>query len=279
MADISDHVPAPPPAWVKNFAKVGLTAKGIVYCLVGILAFMAAFELGGKSTQDAGKKGVFQFILQQPFGKILLAVVALGLLCYAVWRLIEAVKDTEDKGNETKGILVRLRYAFSGLVYGALAFYAAKLVLGSGGSSSGGGGSRETLARELLQQPFGQWLVGIVAAGTIIAGLYQIYQGLSDKYKKKVQKSGIGHDKEALMIRAGKIGYVARGVVWIVIGYLFLKAALQANANQAGGSDSAFQWLEDSSYGSYLLGAVALGLICYGVFMFMRAKYQLIKGA
>ena len=277
MASISDHVPAPPPEWVKNFAKTGLLAKGVVYCLVGILAFMAAFELGGKSTQDAGKKGVFQFILQQPFGKVLLAVVALGLFCYCAWRIIEAVKDTEHKGNDAKGIFVRLRYVFSGLVYGALAFSAAKLVLGSGGGS--GGDSRESMTRELLQQPFGQWLVGILAAGTAIAGIYQIYMGLSDKYKKKVQKSGIAHEHEQLMIRAGKIGFVARGVVWIVIGYLFLKAALQANANHAGGSDSAFQWLENSSYGSYILGAVALGLICYGVFMFMRAKYQAISGA
>ncbi|MBF9255548.1 DUF1206 domain-containing protein [Pontibacter sp. 172403-2] len=279
MADIAAHVPAPPPKWVKKFARIGLIAKGVVYCLVGILAFMAAFELGGKSTQDAGKKGVFQFILQQPFGKVLLAIVALGLFCYCIWRLIEAIKDTERKGNDAKGIAVRLRYAFSGLVYGALAFYAAKLVLGSGSSGGGGGGSRETMARELLHQPFGQWLVGIVAVGTALAGLYQIYLGLSDKYKEKVQKSGLAHDKEAMMIRAGKIGYVARGIVWIVIGYLFLKAALQANANQAGGSDSAFQWLENSSYGSYILGAVALGLICYGIFMFMRAKYQAINGA
>ncbi|WP_347158791.1 DUF1206 domain-containing protein [Pontibacter chitinilyticus] len=278
MTTISSHVPSPPPEWVKNLARIGLIAKGVVYCLVGILAFMAAFELGGKSEKNAGKKGVFQFILEQPFGQVLLGIVAFGLFCYCIWRLIEAIKDTERKGNDAKGISVRLRYAFSGLVYGALAFYAAKLVLGSGGSSSGGG-SRETLARQLLQQPFGQWLVGILAVGTALAGLYQIYLGLSDKYKKKVQEAGVAHEHEALMIKAGKIGYVARGIVWLVIGYLFLKAALQANANQAGGSDSAFKWLESAWYGSYLLGAVALGLICYGVFMFMRAKYQVINGS
>ncbi len=79
------------------------------------------------------------------------------------------------------------------------------------------------------------------------------------------------------MIKAGKIGYVARGIVWIIIGYLFLKAAMQSNPSQAGGSGSAFSFLENSSYGSFLLGAVAVGLICYGIFMFMRARHQVIN--
>jgi len=272
MVNISSHVPSAPPKWVENFAKAGLSAKGVVYCLVGIIAFMAAFELGGQSTQGAGKSGVFQFILEQPFGKWLLGIVALGLICYVIWRFIQAFQDTDHEGSDAKGILKRLRYAFSGVIYGGLAFLAAKLVLGSGGG--GGGDSRESLARELLKQPFGQWLVGIVAVGTIITGLYQIYYGYSEKYKKKIRSTGLKSDVEDKMIRAGKVGYMARGVVWIVIGYMFLQAALHSNANEAGGSSSAFAFLENASYGSYILGAVALGLICYGVFMFMRARYQ-----
>ena len=271
MADISCHVPSAPPEWVKTFAKVGFTAKGVVYCLVGVIAFMAAFELGGKSTQEAGKSGVFQVILEQPYGKWMLGLVALGLLCYAIWRLIQAVQDTESEGSDAKGSAKRLRYAFSGMIYGALAFLAAKMALGNGG---GGGDSRQSLVRELLQQPFGQWLVGILAVATILIGLYQIYYGLSEKYQKKVRSAGLKSDIESKMIKAGKLGYIARGVVWAVIGYLFLKAALQSDAQQAGGSSSAFAFLEQSSFGSFVLGAVALGLICYGVFMFMRAKYQ-----
>ncbi|PRY12039.1 uncharacterized protein DUF1206 [Pontibacter ummariensis] len=273
MADISTQVPAPPPTWVEHLAKTGLVAKGVVYCLVGALAFMAAFELGSTSTQEAGKIGIFQFILEQPFGKWLLGLVALGLLCYTLWRFIQAFYDTKSKGSDTKGTAMRLRYIFSGLVYGALAYLAARLALGSG-SQTGSGDSRETIARELLQQPFGQWLVGILGAGTILAGLYQIYYGYSDKYKKNVRGPGLKEDLEEKMIRAGKVGYMARGIVWLIIGYMFLQAALHANAQEAGGSSSAFSFLESAAYGSYLLGAVALGLICYGVFMFMRAKYK-----
>jgi hypothetical protein len=272
--NVSSHVPSPPPEWIKNFAKVGLTAKGIVYCLIGIIAFMAAFELGGNSKSGSGKTGVFQFLLDASYGKILLGLIAIGLLCYAIWRLIQAIKDTQNKGTDAKGIAIRLRYAFSGLVYGTLAFYAAKLVLGNSGS--GGNDSRETLVRELLQQPFGQWLVGIVAVGIAIAGLYQIYMGVSDKYREKIEKAGLKREVEDMLIKTGKVGYIARGIVWLIIGWLFLKAAMNSNPNQAGGSRSAFQFLESSSYGSYLLGGVALGLICYGIFMFMRAKYKAI---
>ncbi|MCC9168248.1 DUF1206 domain-containing protein [Pontibacter harenae] len=274
MTDISQHVPSPPPQWVKNFARFGLTAKGVVYCLVGALAFMAAFEIGNESTNDANKNGAFRFIISQPYGIALLALVAVGLACYAIWRFIQAIKDTTHKGSDTKGIGRRIGYAFSGAVYGTLAFYAAKMVLGNSTSGGSGDDSRQTFARELLKQPFGQWLVGIVAVGTIIMGLYQLYRAFSEKYRKQVKSAGLENDAEEMLMKAGKIGYVARGIVWMVIGYLFLQAALQANPNEAGGSSSAFQFLENSSYGSYILGAVALGLICYGVFMFLQAKYQ-----
>ncbi|MCX2739223.1 DUF1206 domain-containing protein [Pontibacter anaerobius] len=275
MNDVSTYVPSPPPRWVENFAKFGLTAKGVVYCLVGVIAFMAAFEIGGKSTSSAGKANILKTIQDLPAGNVLLGIVALGLLCYAIWRFIQAVKDTEDKGSGAKGVGKRLRYVFSGLVYAALAFLAGRMVLS--GSSGSGNDSRETLAAKLLEQPFGQWLVGIVAVGIIITGIYQIYYGYSEKYKKKVQSGGLKHEVEHQMIRAGKVGYMARGIVWMVIGYLFLQAALSSSAQQAGGSSDAFQFLESSSYGSYILGAVALGLVCYGVFMFMRAKYQPIN--
>ncbi|MDX5423574.1 MAG: DUF1206 domain-containing protein [Hymenobacteraceae bacterium] len=273
MADISTHIPSAPPKWVENFAKFGLAAKGLVYCLVGILAFMAAFELGGSSTQEADRGGVFKLILEQPFGRWLLGIVAVGLACYTLWRFIQGFQDTESEGTDAKGIAKRARYIFSGLVYGALAYAAASLALGNG-SGGGGGDTRQTLVQELLQQPFGQWLVGILAVGTMLIGLYQIYYGWSEKYQKKVQSGGLKNDIEHTMIRAGKIGYVARGVVWLIIGYMFLQAALEANPQEAGGSAKAFQFLESSAYGSFLLGAVAIGLVCYGVFMFMRAKYQ-----
>jgi len=271
MKDIAEFVPAPPPKWVERFARLGLIAKGVVYSLIGMLAFMAAFELGGTSEENTDQKGVFRFILEQPMGKVLLGIIGVGLVFYAIWRFIQALRDSENKGKDAKGIGRRIGYLFSGLVYGGFAIYAFKLVLGEPTKESD---SRQTLARELLAQPFGQWLVGAVAVGMAIAGIYQIWRGFSGKYRKEVQHSVVNNEYEDLMIRAGKFGYMARGIVWVLIGYLFMKAALEANPDEAGGTQSAFQFLEDAAYGSFLLGAVALGLLCYGVFMFMRARYQ-----
>ncbi|MBD1396168.1 DUF1206 domain-containing protein [Pontibacter sp. JH31] len=275
LSAVTSNIPSTKPGWVKTFARIGLIAKGIVYCLVGTLAFMAAFEIGGRSEQSAGKTGVFRFIMEQPYGKVLLGIVALGMLCYTLWRFIQAIADTEDKGTDAKGIGRRIGYAFSGLVYGALAFTAAQLVMGN--SSSGSSDSRQTLARELLAQPFGQWLLGAVAIGTMAVGIYQFYRAYSDMYMKKLQASRIKPEMRDTLVRAGKIGYIARGFVWLIIGYLLLQAALNSNFQKAGSSSQAFQFLEENAYGSYLLGALALGLLSYGVFMFVRAKYEVIN--
>ena len=276
LSSIASHLPSTQPQWVKRFAKLGLVAKGVVYCLIGILAFMAAFEIGGRSERNLNKQGVFRFILDQPFGQVLLALVAVGLVCYALWRLTQAFLDNEHKGTDAKGIGRRLVYGFSGLAYGSLAYYSFRLVVGSQGKQ-GGDSARQTLVGEILQKPFGQWVVGLIGLGIIGMGLYQIYRALSGKYLKHVQTSSIKTELKELIIRAGKIGYISRGIVWGLIGYLFIKAALAANASQAGGSSRAFAFLEQASYGSFMLGAVALGLFCYGLFMFVRARYEVIN--
>ena len=257
--------------WIEISARTGLTAKGVVYCLVGILTFMAAFNLGS-GDDKGGKMQALRWIEEQPFGQVLLALIAVGLLCYGAWRFVEAFLDTEDKGSDAKGLAVRSRYVFSGLVYGASTFYAAKLLFGSG-SDDGGPNARQTVAQKLLQQPYGQWLVGIIAAGVMAVGVYQIYYALSEKHRKKIQESKLDNRVKKTLLNTGMVGYIARGIVWLLIGYLFLRAALQSDPGEAGGSDSAFSFLEQA-WGSWVLAVVALGLVCYGIFMFVRAKYQ-----
>lgn len=276
MKNISEYVPGPTPKWVERFARIGLIANGLVYCLVGLLAFMAAFHLKGNTSANADQQGVFQFVLEQPFGKGLLLLIALGLICYCLWRITQALKDTEHKGDNVKGLARRSGYLFSAVVYGGLAVAAFKLVIGSG--RTGKSDKRETLARTILEQPLGKWILVLIGIGVIASGLYQIYRGLSDKYKKDVASVHLKHETETILIRAGKLGYVARGIVWGLIGYFFIMAAIHLNPTEAGGTGQAFRFLE-GTFGTLLLAAVAVGLICYGGFMFMRAKYQPIQTA
>ncbi len=269
MADIASYLPSVPGKWVKHFAQAGLTAKGILYFLLGVLAFMAAFELGS-TTRHVGRKGVLSFIEQLVIGRVLLGLEAVGLVCYSIWKLLQAAKDTEGKGTSLKGIVYRLRYAASGASYGLLALIACELVFDTDGEN-GSGSLRRTITAAMLQNPLGRWLV--IASAVVIAqgGVYYIYQALTGRYQRKIKEAGLKHKAERAMIKAGKAGYAARGIVWIIVGYLLLRAALDT---RSGGTRNAFRFLENSFYGSYLLGGVALGLICYSLFAFMEARFQ-----
>lgn len=262
-------IATPTPGQIQRFAKPGLVAKGIVYCLLGIITFMAAFHIGGESADHADKTGVFDFVYRQTGGRILLGLIAAGLFCYTIWRGMQAFGDTERNGKEAKGLAVRARYLFSGLFYATVAVSAGRMIL-SGRNNSGD--SQQSFAQELMSKPAGQWLAGIAAAILLGNGIYQVYYGLSEKYRKHVDNLG-GRNGKALLT-AGKIGYVARGIVWLLLAWLFFKAALHRNASEAGDTSKAFSSLQEASYGPFLLVAMALGLTCYGAFNFVRARYE-----
>jgi hypothetical protein len=262
--------------WVKRLARFGLAANGIVYLLSGALALFGALSIGNHPTESADRSGVFSFVYEQPMGKILLAAIAVGLLCYAGWRMIQGIKDTERKGSDFKGLAKRAGYIFRGLLYFFIALYAGKVLLQQATSN---GDSNEKLAGELINKPFGQVLVGITAIIMFISGIVQLFNAFSGKYKKYVQSAQHKSHIASLLIKAGRLGYAARGIVWFIIGWLFLKAAVKSSPGQAGGSGDVFQWLQRWDHGDVLLAIVAAGLICYGIFMFLRARYQPIHSA
>lgn len=258
---------------VSSMARFGLIAKGVVYCLIGLLAFMAAFEIGGKGSDDTDKQAIVRFVDDQPGGKILLALLAAGLVSYSIWRFVEAFKKDHHSGSGVKKTGRKARYIFSGVVYLSIAFFAIR-VLFNNDDSGGGGSANEGYAAMLLSKPMGQWLLGLAALILAGIGFYQIYYGLSEKYRKHVSQLSLHSNRSKYLLRAGKVGYVSRGLVWLIVSFLMFKAALHSNAKEAGDTAKAFDFLERASYGSYLLGALGLGLLLYGAFNFVRAKYE-----
>jgi len=258
--------------WIKGFARFGLISKGIVYALSGTLSLMAALHISERDEKHADRAGVFNLVYEQPMGRLLLGIIAVGLLCYAYWRLFQGIKDTEKKGSDLKGLVRRSAYLFSGLLYLSVAFYAAKIVLTSHQQNGDG---KKALAQTLLAHPFGQLLMGIGAVIMIGSGISQFYRALSGSYKKHVQKYS-NTNARSLLIRMGRLGYIARGIVWLMIGWFFLKAAYDVSPNEAGDTGSMFSRIESGPYGSFVLAVLALGLISYGIFMFIRARYQRI---
>jgi len=254
--------------WVERLARLGFAAKGIVYTLVGLLAAQAALGPGGKKT-DA--QGALQTIVTQPFGQGLLSLVAIGLLGYALWRLVEAIADPDHKGNDAKGLLQRCSYAGNGLIYASLALTAVQIVLGSAGGSSNA--SRDWTAR-LLTQPFGQWLVGTIGALVIGLGFYQFYEAYKAKFRQKLKLNEMSDAEQTWTTYLGRFGLAARGVVFVVIGFFFIQAARQSNPSQAKGLRGALEALEQQPYGAWVLGVVAIGLISYGIYYIVQARYR-----
>lgn len=253
--------------WVKRVAQTGYIAKGVVYVLLGLLGFMAAFELTGTSNQQASQSGLLQFVKDLPAGTLLLLLLAAGLLCYSAWRGVQTFYQPKEK----KKWPTRLRYFFSGVAYLALAYAAIRLVVEN---RSANGDQNQVLASELLQQPLGQLLVALAALVFTGTGFYQIYYGLSEKYKKHVQAMSRQSAYADTLLRSGKVGYISRGVVWLVIAFLFLRAAIYSRASEAGNTDKAFHFVEASPFGSYMLGVLGVGLVAYGIFNFIRARYE-----
>lgn len=258
--------------WVEKLARFGYAAKGIVYAIVGVLAVQAAFGTGGKTTDS---KGALRAIAAQSSGKFLLALVTLGLISYAVWRFVEAVKDPEHKGDNPKNLARRLGAATSGLVYASLAFSAIRLLLGSGSGKSSTTSTQDWTAR-LLSQPFGQWLVALVGALTIGFGFYQLYKAYKAKFRKQMKLQEMSTTEQTWATRIGRLGEAARGIVFSIIGFFLIQAARLSDATEAQGLDGALQALAQQPYGSWVLAIVAIGLVAYGIHMGVQARYRRI---
>lgn len=252
----------------KKFARMGIATKGVVYLLAGILTTMAALGQGGQKT---GSKGVFSFIQGQAFGQVLLAIIALGLAGYVFWRLYQAIADPENHGEDPKGTALRISYAISAVIYGTLTFTAIKMLTGSGSS---GGSSKQSLIASILEKSYGPIVVGIIAACLFGKAIYQFYRAYTGKYKNKIKIHQLDHRARNLVLKAGKFGYAARGVVITIVSYFFLRAAIESNASQVKGKEGAFDFIQQSDWGSILLALVAIGLAGYGFFMIVKARYR-----
>jgi hypothetical protein len=257
--------------WIERLARFGYAAKGVVYVLIGSLAAYGAFKGTGDSATDS--RGALTQVVQQPFGRIMLGVVAAGLAGYALWRVVQALRDTEDKGTRWKGLAVRTGYACIGVVYAGLSFSCVSLIFGHGA----GKGSDETTkgwTAFALMFPLGQLLVGLVGLGVIGFGLWQCYKAFTAKFRRKWKRHEMSEHGRTLATRAGQVGLVARGIVFGIIGLFLIQAAWWARAEEARGLSGALRALEQRPYGPYVLGAVALGLVAYGLYMFVEARYR-----
>jgi hypothetical protein len=250
-------------------ARGGLISRGVVYGVIGLLAIKLAVGSGGKATNQ---QGALQTIAQQPFGKALLIAVAAGLAGYAAWRLARAAVGHGTQ--EQDGAFERVAAGASGIVYAALCVVAVKILAGAG--SGGGSSAPKKTTAGVLGWSSGQVIVGLAGGVLIGVALYQAYKGLSRKFTQEANTGRMDPPVRRAYDVLGVFGHLARAVVFGLVGYGLLEAAIDYDPHKAIGLDGALRELADSSYGSLLLGVVAAGLIGFALYSIADARYRKI---
>jgi uncharacterized membrane protein YidH (DUF202 family) len=247
-------------------ARVGLAAYGVTHLLIAWIALQVAFGGGG---EQANQKGAFQEIASHSFGVFLLWVIVLGFVAVALWRLEQAIWGYRYVSDHKKQLRKRAASAFKAVVFATLAVWAATTAAGSGGGGSGG----QKATAGVLGLPGGQWIVGLVGLGIIVAGGNKIYAGWKKKFEDDMDMPSDPKARKAAE-RTGQVGFIAKGVSIGVIGILVVIAAVQFDPAKAAGLDAALHSLAQTPLGPWLLVVVALGLAAYGVFCWFDAKYH-----
>ncbi|MBA2237462.1 MAG: DUF1206 domain-containing protein [Lysobacter sp.] len=250
--------------WVPPIARVGYAAKGVVFALIGwiaIKAAMAAGDTGGATDALASLAGASG-------GKLMLMAIAAGLLAHVVWRLVQALLDPEHDDTDAKRVAVRLFYALSAVIYGSLAWTAWQLSRGERGGAENG---QEIWVARLLEQPFGQWLVMLAGLGVIAYGVHQLVKAAKGDVSRRMRSGNTVDPHWVILI--GRIGVAARGFVFLPVGWFVFRAGQEYRAEEAADLDEVLQMLGHG----WLLAAVGVGFIAYGLHQVAKAAYRRIE--
>ena len=256
--------------WVEGLGRAGLVAKGVLYAVIGILAVKVAVGARG---DDPGKEGALRTIAAQPFGKVLLAILALGLAGYAAWRLAQGLLDRDAEGERAKGLAKRAGNVAKGVWYGGLCVLTVLKIAGAE-SESGGSSQEDRATSGVLGLPFGRYLVYAAAAGFVAAAVFNGYRAVTCNFRKKLETHKMSETEEAAATGVGVVGHLARFVVFGLIGAFLAKAAWEFDPREAAGLDTALYEVARQPYGGFLLGSLAVGLLAYALYCFVQARYR-----
>ena len=256
---------------LEHLARIGLIAYGVVHLLVAWLALQLAWGGGGES---ADQSGAMSTLAEQPFGKPLLWVVAIGLIALALWQLAEVLRHRaglRSSGDAKKKAVKKIvKSVAKTVVYLFLAATAIRFATGGGQSSSSQ--QQETVAG-VFGLPAGRFLVGVAALVVIGVGVHHVRKGVTKSFLKEIDTSRATAGQRKVIERLGQVGYPAKGVALALVGGLIGWAAISFDPEKASGLDGALRTLLDAPFGKALLTLVAIGIAAFGVFCFFRARF------
>lgn len=258
----SDVPPSVRP-WVGRLVRLGYLAKGLIYLLIGVLAMRLALGVGGKLTDASG---VLLTLLQQPFGRLMLAVIGVGIVAYAAYYLFEAIADLRHRGGGVRGWFHRSLTMIKAVVYGMIGVEALNIVFLGGGS----GGDAEDNARLVMRFPLGELLIILIGIGVAVYGFTQLKMAWDGKADDDLDVPKVKREA-AWMLPLGRIGSAARSVILIVMGVTLFWSGLQDRPSNADGYGEILSTIE--SVNPWLLAAMGAGLACFGLFQLCHARF------
>jgi hypothetical protein len=258
--------------YIKHLAVYGCYSIAVVYLMVGLMAILSFL---GESDNGASEEGIIDAILEIPLGEVIIVVIVLGLLGYITWRVFEAITDPYDFGSDFKGIARRTGIGLSATGYAIIGFSAIQIVLEGGGN---GEEDQQLLVGQVLDFPAGAWIIGIAGAIVAFAGLVQFKYVYGGDYNKRFKYDQMPDKLVTTTHILAWVGYIARGIILLVIAYFLISAAIEGDPSEVGDTDSAFDFLGDFGVIGHIgFILVALGTMAYGVFMIISGRYYSFK--
>ncbi|MCD6638635.1 MAG: DUF1206 domain-containing protein [Nocardioides sp.] len=251
--------------WLDHAVRIGLIAYGIVHLIVGWLAVQLAF---GDHSEEASNSGALHALAEQPLGEVIVWGVAVGMFLLVVWRLLEfgfGHREAEEGAERWRKRLVSLGKA---VIYGALGWSALKVLFGDGSK-----GGTDSATAKVMGLPGGPWIVGAVGLAIAGYGVALVVRGWTEKFAENLDAEGRSGESGSAYVLIGKVGYIAKGLAIVVVGGLFVYAAVTHRAKESGGLDQALQTILEYPFGPWLLVGIGLGIGCYGLFCFARARH------
>jgi hypothetical protein len=250
----------------RALARAGLTARGVLYILIGWVAILVAL---GQTSHQADQQGALQLLAAQPYGLVSLWLLGIGFVGYALWRLSEAAFGVTGEKN---GAGPRLKSLGRAIIYGFFAYLTFKIISGAGGGSQTR--KQQDLTATIMRHTGGQWLVGIVGLAIVIVGVVLVAEGVRRKFLKYLRLAQMSPRTRRVVEWLGVIGTASRGVVFALAGILVIEAAVTYQPSKAGGIDKALLTLRDQPFGEFLLILAALGLITFGIYGLCEARWR-----
>jgi len=253
--------------WFDAYARAGYVAKGVAWAVVGFIALRLA--LGDEQAQ-ADFTGALAEIGERPLHAILLVLLSVGLLGYALWRVVQGALDVEGEGRDAWGWTKRASYAVLGLWYGVFGVYALGILAGW---STEEDGLRDWTAMALAW-PGGAWLVGAAGAAVLASGLLELYVALTRKFEIEIGESDLGRLERVCVLCTGGFGHAARGLVYGALGFYVVQAALQFDPEEARGLAATFRELLAQPYGTLLVSFAGAGFMAFGAYCVLLALHR-----